>query len=270
MKTLYITDLDGTLLNKRGRLTDFTVNTLNRLISGGADITVATARSPVTALKLLSVLTLTLPAALMNGVLLTDISDGEHKKINSIGGEAVEQTARIFERHGRYPLVYKLDGGLISLEYKKINSVFEQRFVEARKNSYKSIYPDKALAAAENFLYMNCIDSYDRLYPIFTEIKEVDGVKAEMYQDNYEDAYFMEIFSERAGKKNAVAELKALYGFERVIAFGDNNNDIGMFEIADISVAVENANDEVKNHADIIIKSNDEDAVAKYLLEHLG
>ena len=56
-------------------------------------------------------------------------------------------------------------------------------------------------------------------------------------------------------------------GYEKIVAFGDNYNDLGMFEAADVSVAVGNACDEVKNAADIVIEKNTEDGVAKFLLQ---
>jgi hydroxymethylpyrimidine pyrophosphatase-like HAD family hydrolase len=53
-----------------------------------------------------------------------------------------------------------------------------------------------------------------------------------------------------------------------VTVFGDNINDLGMFEWAGTSVAVKNALEEVKQKADIVLPhTNDEDAVAKYLKE---
>jgi hydroxymethylpyrimidine pyrophosphatase-like HAD family hydrolase len=54
----------------------------------------------------------------------------------------------------------------------------------------------------------------------------------------------------------------------RVTVFGDNLNDLRMFEWAGTSVAVKNALEEVKQKADIVLPhTNDEDAVAKYLKE---
>ena len=49
------------------------------------------------------------------------------------------------------------------------------------------------------------------------------------------------------------------------MAFGDNLNDISMMETADLGVAVENAYEEVKKCADIVIGSNNEDAVARWI-----
>jgi len=47
-KTLFISDLDGTLLNKKGKLSNFTKTTLNKLIHEGLNFTIATGRSPFT------------------------------------------------------------------------------------------------------------------------------------------------------------------------------------------------------------------------------
>ena len=54
---------------------------------------------------------------------------------------------------------------------------------------------------------------------------------------------------------------------ERIICFGDNLNDIPMFEAADHSIAVENAVAAVKEAADEIIGKNTDNAVAAYISE---
>ena len=71
-----------------------------------------------------------------------------------------------------------------------------------------------------------------------------------------------------ATKASAVLRLKEYLGCDRVVAFGDAENDISMFEIADECYAVENACDELKAIATGIIPSNEEDGVAKWLLEN--
>ena len=51
-------------------------------------------------------------------------------------------------------------------------------------------------------------------------------------------------------------------------AFGDNLNDISMLNAADCAVAVSNAVDDTKKICDKIIGGNDDDAVAKYILDY--
>jgi len=57
---------------------------------------------------------------------------------------------------------------------------------------------------------------------------------------------------------------------ENTVAIGDERNDIPMFKIAGLSIAMENAEDEVKKHSDVVTLSNDENGVAhafeKYIL----
>ena len=61
-----------------------------------------------------------------------------------------------------------------------------------------------------------------------------------------------------------------MWGCGRIISFGDAVNDIPMFDISDECYAVENAVDEVKAAATGIIGSNEEDGVAKWLLDHIA
>lgn len=58
-----------------------------------------------------------------------------------------------------------------------------------------------------------------------------------------------------------------MYGFgtEAIIAFGDDYADIGMLELCGLGVAMGNAIEEVKERADFVIGSNDEDGIAVFL-----
>ena len=62
-----------------------------------------------------------------------------------------------------------------------------------------------------------------------------------------------------------------VYGFgtEAIIAFGDDFADIGMLELCGLGVAMGNAIDEVKNKADVVIGSNDEEGIAAFIEENL-
>ena len=57
---------------------------------------------------------------------------------------------------------------------------------------------------------------------------------------------------------------------EDIVAFGDDYADIGMLKLAGIGVAMGNAIHEVKKAADVVIGSNEEDGIAKYLEESYG
>ena len=69
---------------------------------------------------------------------------------------------------------------------------------------------------------------------------------------------------ESAGS-NAVRRLARRSGAGRIVAFGDNLNDLPMLRIADRSVAVANAVEDGRSQADVIIGDHDEDAVARFI-----
>ncbi len=67
MNTLYMADLDGTLLNTAGELSHYTLVTLNALIERGLPFTVNTSRTPQSVMPVIKGLHLKLDAVLMNG-----------------------------------------------------------------------------------------------------------------------------------------------------------------------------------------------------------
>ena len=76
-KTLYVTDLDGTLLNTKDRIDDFSIRTINELTSKGMLFTYATARSLVSASKVTEGLSVDIPIIAYNGAFIMKPSTGE-------------------------------------------------------------------------------------------------------------------------------------------------------------------------------------------------
>jgi hydroxymethylpyrimidine pyrophosphatase-like HAD family hydrolase len=79
--------------------------------------------------------------------------------------------------------------------------------------------------------------------------------------------HWIDIHHSGASKGVACKALKSLLGFERIICFGDSDNDLSMFEVADECYAPANANDAIKTAATAVIGSHNEDGIAKFLRE---
>ena len=99
---------------------------------------------------------------------------------------------------------------------------------------------------------------------------EIDRAGIECTYNCYHDIFnenngFIDIYAKGTTKAAAIKNLANEIGATRIVAFGDNLNDIPMMDEADWSIAVGNAFDEVKKHADEIIGNNDDDAVAKWI-----
>ena len=77
--------------------------------------------------------------------------------------------------------------------------------------------------------------------------------------------HWLDVHRSDASKGGAVALLKEALGLDRIICFGDGDNDLSMFEAADECYAPANANDAVKSLATAVIGHHDEDGIARFL-----
>ena len=108
MRTLYVSDLDGTLLRSDERTSGYTNRTVNRLVGEGMLFSYATARSFQTARKVTAGLEAEIPLIVYNGAAVADNRDGSFLQMNFFGGEAAE----ILDEHGGMRRVpHRLCGG---------------------------------------------------------------------------------------------------------------------------------------------------------------
>ncbi|WP_010252530.1 Cof-type HAD-IIB family hydrolase [Acetivibrio cellulolyticus] len=270
-KALYISDLDGTLLRSDKELSDYTKKSLNTLISNGVHFSVATARSSATALKILEGLNIDVPVVLMNGVVIYDIAQKKYVKLEVIPTETVRDIIDIFKKHDITGFMYAISNNEQITYYENLCTKPLKDFYDERVTKY-----DKAFEKVESFIdkttdniiYFSFMDLFDRLYPIQNELKNHPEIEAVLYRDVYnENIWFLEIHSKNASKYNAVKYLREYFGYDRIIGFGDNLNDIPLLKACDEGYAVSNAVDELKEKANGVIDDNNSDGVAKYIFE---
>jgi len=271
-KTLYISDLDGTLLNQSAELTLYTKTALNRMIEDGLRFTIATARTPATANIILEGVRWDLPLVLLNGVVILDNISKRYKQVLSICADAVAAIIDVLALLNVTGIMYQFTDSGQYQYYESLDHTPIRNFVESRITRYNKVFHKtdsfKSIAP-ENITYFTLIDSYDKIMPVYDALLPIAGICRSIYKDNYSpDLWYLEIHSENASKKNALIYLRDMYGFERIIGFGDNLNDLPMFEACDVRVAVENAFPEVKAASDLICGSNTDDGVVKWLEEY--
>ncbi len=110
MRTLYVSDLDGTLLRSDERTSGYTNRTVNRLVGEGMLFSYATARSFQTARKVTAGLEAEIPLIVYNGAAVADNRDGSFLQMDFFGGEAAEILDEL-EACGVFPIVYAVAGG---------------------------------------------------------------------------------------------------------------------------------------------------------------
>ena len=270
MKTLYISDLDGTLLTPDVEISEFTATTLNKLIENGMLFSYATARSFTTAGKITADITAHFPLILYNGAVVVDNVTGQPIITNFFTDNQAWWLVDTLVDSGVWPLVYHYDDNIESMAFVKENSTEELKefiYQYEGKIHHNSVCNRQQLKI-DNTFYMVCIDSKEKLYPLYCALKNEEWLDVIFQTDLYTGRYWLEIMSADAGKANAVMMLKEKLGCDKVVCFGDGKNDISMFNACDECYAVENAVAELKEIATAIIESNVNNGVAKWLAEN--
>ena len=264
MKTLYVSDLDGTLLRKNETLSTYTIKTINTLTASGMLFSYATARSLNTAKKVTEGLNTHFPLIIYNGAFVKDNITEEILIANYFEEDVYEVLKDLFA-HEIYPIIYSYQNNIEKFSYipEKATSGM-QAFLNSRRGDKRTnIVTAESELMDGNLFYITCIDKPEKLEPFYHKYKNKYHV---VYQkDIYTGEQWLEIMPQKASKAQAALQLKQKLECDRLVVFGDGKNDIDMFEIADEAYAVENAVSELKVVATGIIESNENDGVAKYL-----
>jgi 5-amino-6-(5-phospho-D-ribitylamino)uracil phosphatase len=273
MKTLYVSDLDGTLLNKEAALSAYTIDTINDLLKKGLNFSVATARSEATVRQILNPLELSIPVVLMNGVVIYDIKKGKYLNINYLTRSSLDYVYHTLKSYSLSGFVYDITDNTLCTYYESLHNKAMKEFHDERVTLYNKRFvqvEDMRDIISENTVYVTIMDTKERLTPVYEQLSLHSELSLAFYKDIYsnEDGWYLEIFSVNATKYNAVNYLRNYLQVDKIIGFGDNTNDLPLFKACDIACAVDNAKNEVKMAADYQIESNEENGVANYLRRH--
>ncbi len=270
MKTLFISDLDGTLLTPAGELSTYTKDSLNYLLDQGMNLTFATARTASTALKIIEDIRLRLPVIFMNGVAVYDRSRQRYIEEYELHPEQAEAALLLLARLGVPAFIYAIiDNRLFCYSPPGLTPSM-QKFRSHRELVHAKVFtPIESYSEliGQKLIYVNVIGPRAELLPIYEAFQAIEGLEILFYEDVYEDDWFLEIHLKGVSKGTAVTHLKEELDIEELVVFGDNLNDLPMFQVADFRYAVANGKEPVRALADRIIGSNTEDAVAKELLK---
>lgn len=270
--TLYVTDLDGTLLNTDSRISARSAKIISDLVSEGAQITIATARTPATVEGLLSETHTELPAIVLTGAAFWDREQRRYSEPQLLDDADAKAALKEFRQSGVNPFIYTLSpNGMLDVYHNGTMSKAAEAFMTERSNlELKKFHLDvPAIAEADSVestvLYL-AMGEADKIYELAERIRSCVNCSVYAYMDIFnEGVAVVEVFGESVSKAEAIKRLAKEVGARRIVVFGDSTNDLPMMKIADVAVAVENAIEDVKAAADIIIGRNNDDSVAEFI-----
>ena len=273
MLTLYLADLDGTLLSPAQTVSERTRETLNALLKKGAHISYATARSLETSSAVTRGIRFSDPVILHNGAVVSDPVQKKPLFVARFSEVEKQEILAAFLTNGLFPVTYSFIAGKNRFSYFWERSGEAQRaFIATRTGSAAGSERARELFSADGILdgdvfYFACLGEKESLLPVYEALCARCCFFA---PDIYLKAQWLEVVKFGVSKASAALALKARLGAKRLVVFGDAENDIPLFEVADESYAVSNAVPSLKERATAVIGSNEEDGVAKKLAQLLG
>ena len=270
---LIVFDLDGTLLNQESAISDYTSETLKLLAEHEIAYTVATGRTLHGARAILEGHQFLLPQAYKNGVMIWHPEQRRFSSGALLTADELDHIVRACIRQDVTPFVFTLDEDQQSTVYHPpLQSDVEKQLI--RKLGIEDNIRARALdelSADAAITHVNSIGDSEAIKAVLRSINDephlvaYSGIAWEGRQWRWLDVHHSD-----ASKGGAIKVMKELLGIERVICFGDNDNDLSMFETADESYAPENANDAIKSAATAVIGHHDDEGIARFLRERFA
>ncbi len=252
---LLISDVDGTLVTSDKRLTPAAIAAADRLDGAGIGLTLISSRPPRGMMHVIGPMKVRLPFAAFNGGAIV-APDGTVLASHPLAFEYAARVLEILDDGGVDAWVFAGDDWLLK-NPDHANVARERRTV----NFDPTVVSGFADIVAPIGKIVGVSSDYDRLDACEASARQALAGVASVTRSQ---KYYLDISSLAATKGQGVAALCERIGapLARTAVIGDMYNDISMFDVAGLAIALGQAPDAVKAHAQRITRSNEEDGFA--------
>jgi len=265
-------DLDGTLLNDASEITPFTRETLGLLREKDIAYTVATGRTMLSAQRILEGHDFMLPHIYNNGVTIWNPKAQQLSFENLLSHSEISNIVRVAVEHSITPFINAMEHHQHYIYHAPTRHQIEKDLVDKYFVRTKAtLLPLDALPPDSQVTNISMIGEAEPITEMWQELNRHPNLIAysgpAMEGKNFK---WMDVHHCLASKGSAVTNLKAQLGASNVICFGDSDNDMSMFTLADESYAPQNAKADIKKAASAVIGHNHKDGIAHFLRERFS
>ncbi|MEX1028620.1 MAG: Cof-type HAD-IIB family hydrolase [Paenibacillaceae bacterium] len=246
-------DVDGTLINNQYEITESTRLTIQEVHRQGAHIVLCTGRGPTSTLPLLEVL----------GLEGTVITHNGAATVESEGSKLIHQFA--FHMNQLQPFV---DYCRLNQIHFDVNTAFEhylEHLTDVEREMYKQylVVPrqiDDVMSIEEDVVKISIYAESDVLDQLTLDWPNMGHPQLKIIRSGEN---FIDVMHLEANKGNALKSLANRWGIQAadILAIGNYYNDLEMLEFAGLGVVMDNSPEDMKQSADAITASNDEEGV---------
>lgn len=264
-------DMDGTLLDKEEKVPEENREAIIRATEMGIKVVISTGRIFTSAVYYAKLVGVTTPIIACNGAYISEYDRENVLLQHPIRQEDMEKLIEVFEKNNLYYHFYDNKNFYTTdLDYNSL------KYYEWNKNQTKENKININLVENSiEFIKKNNIEVY-KIVIMDDDIERINNIRKELsVYKNIEIVSSwqgsLDIMYKGVSKGKALKELCNIYGInkEEVIAIGDNENDLSMLEFAGTSVAMGNGIDLVKEYADFVTETNDNNGVAKAIEKYI-
>ena len=289
MYKLVVVDLDGTILNSYGEISETTKESVKKCLEKGAKIVIASGR-PIDSIKTIAnELGIEEYFIAGNGALIYDLKKDEIIYENYMKKEKVLEIIKICEDNSisynvytdktilttnlKFNVLYYYKENLKKEENKKTNVSIVENMYNYVKNLKEEKFLKITICDESATIFNSIVRTLKEINDV--EILEVSHMSRKIIKQGTEEIpieyYYTEISAKNVDKWDAVEYLARKLNIENeeIIAIGDNINDKKMIENAGLGVAMKGSAPDVINVANIVTDSNDNNGVAKILEKYI-
>ncbi len=274
MYKMIVLDLDGTLLNDYKEVSKENINLIKRAYNEKGIISViATGRPLGYANQICNLYGNCFANYIIacNGAVIKNNEMNEYIRKVTFTNEEILNFRKIFlEENADYMMLYTDEQVITETkngkELKDIGASINQKKTKAENI-------ENVIKSHPNLIKLLCLIGGDTLAleKIIEKVNRLDGIESSVIcnylyktEENVFESKYIDIMKKGCSKKNAIHILAEKLGIkqEEIIVMGDGGNDISMFECAGLKIAMANAEKYLKEKADFVTTSNNENGVA--------
>ncbi len=231
--TLFISGLDGLLLDSRESLSAFSKVELNRMIDDGMKFTISTMRTPASIIEPMREVRLSLPVIAMNGAVLYDTRQHLYIKAYVISRDTSQKVVRLIEEEGLNFYSNVIIDDMLVIYYQDTEDRVNRELVQKLRSSPHRNYVKRSLPDDEAVVYFMLLDQTEKIDKFYQRLIK-DGVSEHLrvityHSKDYLGYSYIKIYNKNATKENMIKYLKDFTSIQDVVTFGSIENQYDVF-----------------------------------------
>lgn len=260
MYKLICIDLDGTLLDTRHRVSNKNREAIRLALDSGVEVAIVSGRPNCFTIRIMNQISGRMGHITFNGAYYRIANKTKQipipkEAVMKVAKLAQKYKVRTFFKNKNLSLCTKSDPGILDYDQFKAQTPLKDQMDMLYNVDVVEILSEQDIDVLKIFSWDTDLEAMQKMRK---ELVDIEGINLYLYDESFE------MSSSETSKGQAIVNVCQDLGFQtdEVACIGDNYNDLPMFKIAGLSIAMQNAPEAIKEQVDKVTLTNDESGVA--------